>query len=190
MGLINGVESNLPMVGDGQILAPLNTGDEKYVGAVGASATLTEVNRVADASARVIPTTATALSLTVTQHAERVVLVNSNTTVANTFTLPAATGSGSKFTVIVGTPQTQGSIVVAALTTDVVRGVCRHSHTTAAAISAYLTTATSDKISLNATTTGGLGGDVIELWDVASGTWQVECRLTANGSQATPFSAT
>jgi hypothetical protein len=190
MGLINGVESNLPMYGDGEAIAQVGTGEEKYVGVPGSSATLKEVDRVADASARVVTTTATALSLTATQHAERVLVVNSNTTVANTFTLPAATGSGNKYTVIVGTPQTQGSIVVAALGTDVVRGVCRHSHTTAAAISAYLTTATSDKISLNATTTGGLGGDIIELWDVASATWQVECRLTCNGSQATPFSAT
>ena len=85
MGLINGVESNLPMYGDGEAIAQVGTGEEKYVGVPGSSATLKELDRVGDASARIVTTTATALSLTATQHAERVLLINSNSTVANTF---------------------------------------------------------------------------------------------------------
>src|SRR3990167_7334088 len=80
----------------------------------GLTATAAELNRATDISASVVTTTATALSLTVTEHAERVILINTNSTVANTFTLPVATGSGAKFTLIVNTPQTQGTIVVAA----------------------------------------------------------------------------
>lgn len=190
MGLINGVESDLPMVGDGRIVAPLNTGEDVFVGTPNASATMVEVNRVADASARIVTTTATALSLTATQHAERILLVNTNSTVANTFTLPAAAATGNKYTIINGLAQTQGSIVVAALGTDVVAGVCRSVSSTEESAGAFLTSATSDKITLNAGTSGGLGGDVIELWDVAAGTWRVVVHATANGTLATPFAAT
>ena len=80
----------------------------------GVTATASEINGVADASARVVSTTATALSLTVASHADRVVLVNTNSTGACTLSLPAASGSGAKFTVINNIAQTQGSVVVIA----------------------------------------------------------------------------
>ena len=84
-------------------------GDDVYVGGTqitatgaelnildGVTATAAEINRAVDISARIVTTTATALSLTVTEHAERIVLVNTNSTVANTITLPAAAGTGAK----------------------------------------------------------------------------------------------
>lgn len=155
------------------------------------TATAAEINRTSDISARIVTTTATALSLTVTQHAERIVLVNSNSTVANTFTLPVATGSGAKFTIINNIAQTQGSVVVAANgTTDVVKGVAYIGDTTAETAGAFVTSATSDKISLNRTTTGGLGGDSFELIDGLANVWTVRCFLTGSGTLATPFSET
>lgn len=157
----------------------------------GITATVAELNRSSDISARVVTTTATALSLTVTQHAEAIVVINSNTTVANTFTLPVAAGTGAKFTMIINTPQTQGSIVVAANgTTDVVTGVAYMFGTTAVAAEAFITSATSDKISFNASTTGGLGGDKVEAVDIAANTWAVAVHGTGSGTLATPFSAT
>jgi len=190
MGLINGTESDLPMVGDGQQLYDGNTNEDVYVGAIGSSATLTEVNRVADASARIVSTSATALTLTITEHAERVILVNSNSTVANTLTLPVATGSGAKITVVSNIAQTPGSVVVADNRTDVINGTAFSCSSTEEAAGCFLTSATSDKISLNAGTTGGLGGDKIELWDVAANTWNVSALINASGTLATPFSAT
>lgn len=157
----------------------------------GLTATAAELNRATDISARVVTTTATALSLTVTEHAERVVLINTNSTVANTFTLPVATGSGAKMTLIVNTPQTQGTIVIAANgTTDTLTGVALIGDTTAETAGAFLTTATSDKLTMNATTTGGLGGDTIELLDGKANQWTVRATLTGSGTLATPFAAT
>lgn len=150
-----------------------------------------EIGRVCDSSARIVITTATALSLTQAEHAGRVVLVNTNSTVANTFTLPAATGTGDKYTLINNVVQTQGSVVFAAAGTDVVKGVCIAAHnTTTTGGGSFNTTATSDKVTLNRTTTGGLGGDMFEAWDSASGTWTVKVLINGNGTLATPFSAT
>lgn len=163
-----------------------------YHGGTALSADAAEINRAADISARVVTTTATALSLTVTEHAERVLLVNTNSTVANTFTLPTASGSGAKFTVINNIAQTQGSVVVAANgTTDVMAGIAFLFGTTEETAASFATTATSDKITLNATTTGGeIGGDRIECIDSAANTWTVTCWLGGSGTLATPFSAT
>lgn len=157
----------------------------------GNTSTAAEINRATDISARVVTTTATALSLTITQHAERVVLVNTNSTVANTFTLPVATGSGAKFTLVVNTAQTQGSIVVAANgTLDTLTGVALIGDTTAETAGAFVTSATSDKLTMNATTTGGLGGDTVELLDGKANQWTVRATLTGSGTLATPFSQT
>jgi len=155
------------------------------------TATAAELNRSCDTSARVVTTTATALSLTVTEHAERVVLINTNSTVANTFTLPAAAGTGEKFTLVNNIAQTQGTVVIAANGTDVFSGICYALDSTAAADAmTFLTTATSDKVTLNLTTTGGLGKDWFEAWDVAANTWLVKVAINGSGSLATPFSET
>jgi hypothetical protein len=159
----------------------------------GVTATAAELNAVADASARIVTTTATTLNLTVTEHGDRVILINTNSTVANTFTLPLATGTGAKFTLINNIAQTQGSIVVAANgTTQTLKGMAlmANSSTTVNAIFA-LSSATTDKITLNRTTTGGAGpGDIIEIWD--TGTSVMTCRVMAStvGNAATPFSET
>lgn len=155
------------------------------------TATAAEITRACDTSARVVTTTATALSLTVTEHAERVVLINTNSTVANTFTLPLATGTGAKMTLINNITQTQGTVVIAANgTTNTVKGVAYVFGTTAAQAEAFVSTATSDKITLNLTTTGGLGGDIIEAWDSSTGVWTVQVKCVGSGSLATPFSET
>lgn len=167
---------------------PVSSGVYLDVGAV--TATAAELNRATDISARVVTTTATALSLTITQHAERVILINSNSTVANTFTLPVATGSGAKFTLINNVAQTQGSVVVAANgTLDTLKGVALIGDTTAETAGAFVTTATSDKLSMNITTTGGLGGDKVECLDGKANVWTVNAVLTGSGTLATPFSA-
>lgn len=147
---------------------------------------------MADASARVVTTTATALSLTVAAHAERVVLINTDSTVANTFTLPTATGSGAKFTIVNNIVQTQGTVVIAANGTDILTGKAKAFDSTAVTAQAevFLTTATSDKISMDLTTTGGLGYDTVEALDVGANTYLVDVEYVASGTIATPFSAT
>jgi len=155
------------------------------------TATAAEINRACDSSAKVVTTTSTALSLTVTQHANRIVLINTDSTVANTFTLPAATGSGEKFELVNNIAQTQGTVVIAANGTDVMSGICIALDSTAAADAmCFLTSATSDKVTFNLTTTGGLGQDTVEAWDVAANTWRVKVIINGSGSLATPFSET
>jgi hypothetical protein len=143
-------------------------------------------------ASRIVTTTATALSLTVTQHGERVLVVNTNSTVANTFTLPVATGSGVKFEIINGIAQTQGSIVIAANGTDIMKGRALSFDSTAVATHAnvFVTTATSDKITWNRTTTGGIGEDNAVLYDEAANTWRVQVVNRCSGANATPFSET
>lgn len=142
-------------------------------------------------SARIVTTTATALTLNATDHAEKVVLINTNSTVTNTFTLPAATGSGLKYTLINNVAQTQGTIKIAANGTDVLSGIAIGVHaTTTTGGASFLTSATSDYYSFNRTTTGGLGQDSFEAIDSASGTWTVRVVFNGNGSLATGFAAT
>lgn len=169
------------------------TGSEMTSVLAGNTATAAEITRVAKASARIVTTTATVLALTVTQHAERVVLVNTNSTVANTLTLPVATGSGAKFTVINNVAQTQGSVVVAANgTTDTMKGVAYMVNSTVTNnAQAFFTSATSDKVTFNRTTTGGgTGGDKVVAYDSAANVWTVEVFSATNGTTATPFSET
>jgi len=168
------------------------TAAEINSGVDGLTATAAELNRTSDISARIVTTTATALSLTVTEHAERVLIINTNDTVASTFSLPAATGSGAKFEIVNGITQTQGSIVIAANGTDVMIGRALSFDSTAVATHAnfFLTTATSDKITWNITTTGGLGQDRAVLYDQAANTWRVFVECNCSGSNATPFSQT
>lgn len=186
-GIIN-VAGTLQLAGT----AVTATAAEINSGVSGLTATAAELNRTTDISGRVVTTTATTLSLTVTAHGDRVVLVNTNSTVANTLSLPAAAGTGVKFTVVNGIAQTQGSIVVAANGTDVMKGIAlmANSSTTVNAIFA-LTSASSDKVTLNRTTTGGAGpGDYVECLDIAANTWLVRVAAASVGNAATPFSET
>lgn len=168
------------------------TGSSLKFNDVSLAASVAELNRVNQASTRIVTSTATVLALTVTQHGDRVVLVNTNSTVANTFTLPVATGSGVKFTVINGIAQTQGSVVVAANgTTDTLKGIALMVNSTVTNnAEAFLTSATSDKVSFNRTTTGGVGYDMVEAWDVIANQWQVQVKGFTGGTTATPFSET
>lgn len=154
-------------------------------------ATYSQISRILGVTGRVVVSTSTALSLTATQHAERFVSWEPNSSGAATATLPAATGSGDKYEITNGIAQTQGSLVIAALGTDILKGVAKAFDTTAAAdASAFLTTATSDKLTLNRTTQGGLGYDRVVLIDKASGVWAVMAETYGTGSLATPFSET
>jgi len=186
-----GAAASLLTTTDATAAATTATAAEITAVVAGNAATAAEITRSADASARIVNTTATTLALTVTQHAERVVLLNASST-TNIFTLPVAAGTGAKFTVINNFAQTQGTIVVAANGTDVISGVCVNvDNTGATATKAFSTTASSDKLTLDRTTTGGaLVGDMIECWDQAANTWKVRVAAIGSGAIATPFSQT
>jgi hypothetical protein len=107
-----------------------------------------------------------------------------------TFTLPASAGTGTKFRIFVLTTITSNSLIVqVANATDVMSGVAIVAQDAADTAVVWETASTSDTITMNGTTTGGIRGDVIELEDVSSGFWAVRVVGSATGTEATPFSA-
>lgn len=103
-------------------------------------------------------------------------------------TLPAATGTQAKYTIRLATSVTSNSTTIkVANATDIMQG---SAVVTATTPGAFYTTATSDTVTLNGSTTGGLAGSYVELTDVAAGIWLVTAVLVGSGTVATPFSAT
>ena len=163
-------------------------GGQLVVAGVTVAATAAEIDAVADVSTRLVNTTATVLSVTATQHGGKIVKVSSASPIA--ITLPAATGSGNVYTfaidvVATGTAHT----IKVANTADAMAGVSIVAQTDTAQVGGFLTTATDDTISLNGTTKGGLVGDKIVIVDVATARFHVQITGGANGTIATPFSA-
>lgn len=105
-----------------------------------------------------------------------------------TLTLPAATGLGDEYTIFVGTTVTSNNAIVqVANATDIMQGVLSVASDIAGVTCP--TTTTSDTITMNGTTTGGIKGSYIVLKDMASGVWEVSGSLVSSGTEATPFSA-
>ncbi len=131
-------------------------------------------------------TLSAATSLKRNVHANTVILLDSTT--GRTLTLPASAGKGDTYEVVIPTTVTSGNHVIAALGTDIIQGVL--SIATDIAGVTCPTTATSDKITLNGTTTGGIKGSYIKLVDAASGVWIVSGSVVSSSTEATPFSET
>lgn len=107
-----------------------------------------------------------------------------------TITLPAATGTGYIYRFVVGTTVTSNSdIIKVANASDVMSGVATmgSSGGTSASVG---TASTSDTITLNGTTTGGIRGTYVEVQDVATNLFRVTVHGVASGVATTPFSAT
>ncbi len=106
-----------------------------------------------------------------------------------TVTLPAATGTGDVYTIVVGTTVTSNSYIIkVANSSDVMMGTLDVSSDIAGVTCP--TTSTSDTITMSGTTTGGILGSRIVLTDLATNKWGVSGGLVSSGVEATPFSAT
>ena len=113
-------------------------------------------------------------------------LVTLNRGAGITGTLPPAVGTLRTLKFYVGTTFTSSGIIQVT-TTDIIQGAL--GVTTDAAGVVIPTGATSDTITMNGSTTGGIVGSYIELQDVAAGVWSVRGNLVSTGAEATPFSA-
>ena len=103
----------------------------------------------------VVTTTATSLDITDDAHVgQRVVL---NRAAGTTATLPPATGSGNRYEIIGLVDTSGGSQVIRVTGDDIMMGVAYLGNDSAGA-SVFYTADTSDTITLNGTTTGGLKG--------------------------------
>ncbi|MEY9782569.1 hypothetical protein [Sinorhizobium fredii] len=135
-----------------------------------------------------ISATAATLSLTMATHGGATVVANRAAGI--TMTLPAASGTGVKFKVVVGTTVTSNSLKVqVANATDIMTGTATFGQDAADTAVLFETASDSDTITMNGSTTGGIKGDIIELEDIASGLWSVTVLGSATGTEATCFSA-
>jgi hypothetical protein len=143
------------------------------------------------------PASITGSSQVLTQvlHANRKIVANRAAGIA--FTLPAATGTGDTYEIIVGTTVTSGSLSVAvASATDFMVGHALFETDDASNVPQTFPTANtgtvateSDTITFNRTTSGvATRGDRIVCVDIASAIWSVYVVAVASGTEVTPFS--
>ena len=114
------------------------------------------------------------------------------TDVAAAYTLPAATGTGDKYTIILGATITGASTIKVASAADTFVGTAVLFQDGGDAVVAFAAAATDDTVDLlgTANSTGGMIGAVYEFWDAATAKWAVRIVSDAGGTEATPFSAT
>jgi hypothetical protein len=158
-----------------------------YQGETEITATGAEINRACDASTRIVPVTAN-LALTEALHDGKVMVLNKADGLA--ITLPAATGSGAKFKLVVLTTFT-GAATIKVVGDDIMKGYALLGLADEGDGSKFFATASdTDTITFAAnSTTGGVAGATVELIDIAANTWFVEVVSDAAGEEATPFSA-
>lgn len=131
---------------------------------------------------------ATVLAVTKAAHANRTVVLNNTVPIA--VTLPAATGTGAKYSLLVNAAATATqSTIKVANNVDVMQGLIVSLNTTAGVLIGFKSTASSDTLTLNGTTTGGGAAAIYTFTDIASGFFQVDGRDTA-AMTTTPYSAT
>ena len=136
-----------------------------------------------------VNTTATTLTVTQAAHGGRTVTISSAAPIA--VTLPQATGSGAKYKFQIQVAATAtGHTIKVANGTDVMQGIMWQLTSSSNNAIGFATSATSDTITLDGTTRGGVVGDVIEIEDVKTGFFSVLANVVATGTYATPFSAT
>jgi len=132
-------------------------------------------------------TTVTAATISVNDDAHLGTPIVLNRAAGCTATLPAATGSGNKYEFI-GAIDATGDQVIQVTGDDTMAGVA-YLGNDSAGTSCFYTAATSDTITLDGSTTGGLKGWRVECRDIAADTWAVMVFSEASGTEATPFSA-
>lgn len=132
----------------------------------------------------VIPLTASA-TLNADGYAGRLVTISA--AAGLTITLPPATGSGAMYEIAVITTVTSNSYIIQVTGDDVMTGAI--GLTTDIAGTVIPTASTTDTITMNGGTTGGLRGSRVRLQDIAADTWALSGNLICTGTEATPFSA-
>lgn len=138
---------------------------------------------------RIVDISTATVSLTSADHGDRIVTFNRAAGIAAT--LPAASGSGAKFTIYIRTTFTSSATVKVANASDIMQGIAiMGGDGGAGAAFTWSTAADSDTITFDGTTTGGYRGTAIELNDIATNQWWVRVSGPASGVEATLFSAT
>lgn len=139
---------------------------------------------------RMKPINVTSSTFTLSKEGHSGTVITANRAAGITFTLPASSGDGSVFEIIVGTTITSNNLIVqVANSTDIMTGTAINGQDSADTAVLWETASDSDTITMNGSTNGGIKGDRIILKDVSSGLWFVSVVGSATGTEATPFSA-
>lgn len=105
-----------------------------------------------------------------------------------TVTLPASSGKGDIYELFILVTNTSSNYIIqVANSTDILAGAVHL--TTDIAGTSMPTSTTSDTITMNGGTTGGLRGSWLRFKDVAAGFWALEGGIICTSTEATPFSA-
>lgn len=160
----------------------------------GILATAAELNRAADVSTRIVSVTTSTLAVTEALHDGKTLVCARAAGIA--FELPAATGSGARFRIVVGTAFTGDATIKvnAAPGTDTMVGLVLGLDGDGAPANAWTVGGTNDTITMDGSATpnmtqGGFAGDMYEIEDIAAGLWQVNGFVKQTGTEATPMSA-
>jgi len=128
-------------------------------------------------------------SFTLSRSAHQDAWVKCDAAAGMTVTLPAASGTGDKYKLFVGTTVTSNNFIAkVANGTDVLYGAIHL--TTDIGGTSMPTAATDDTITMNGSTTGGIKGSWLVFEDIATGFWALSKAVICTGTEATPFSAT
>ena len=171
----------------GTVSAATWTRQDVGVDLSGLLATAAEINRNNQASTREVAAGAT---LTVTQALHDGKTIKLDTATGSAVTLPAMSGSGSRFRFVCTVSTSGGSTVITATAAHLFGGIVQNNDTGASGlfgVSMATNAGGSTTITLNGGTTGGRKGDWIEIEDVATSVGIVRGFLNASGTEATPF---
>jgi hypothetical protein len=136
------------------------------------------------------PISVTAATLTISRKTHGGATIVANRAAGITATLPAASGTGEKYRVVVGTTVTSNNLIIqVANGTDVMSGSALVAQDAGDTSVMFETASTDDTITMNGSTKGGIKGDIIELEDIAAGLWSVSISSSGTGTEVTPFSA-
>lgn len=125
------------------------------------------------------------LSLTTAAHDGRTIALD--TAAGTTITLPAASGSGATFKLVVTVAATSNQHRVSVTGNDTFFGQIISGNDTDNTVVAFPAGAGVNQINWNGTSTGGTKGAILELIDMVADSWAVQGITDASGTEATPF---
>lgn len=134
----------------------------------------------------VVAQTAATLALSPYTHSNRTVVAQKADGI--TFTLPAATGSGAKYRIVVGTTITSVGLIVNVTGNDTLFGLALGLDGDGVPANAWAAAGGNNKVTLDGSTQGGVAGDELVFEDIVADKWAVQARLQQSGTEATPFS--
>lgn len=125
------------------------------------------------------------LTLTAASHNGKTIALD--TLAGTTITLPAATGSGARFTFVVTVASTSNQHRINVVGDDAYFGGIFGGNDTDNATVMWPAASGADQINMNGTTTGGFKGARVVIEDAVADGWSVIGWTDASGTEATPF---